>query len=84
MGKIITYYYIRRYKVVNYDWNIQSYTGEEYIFPRIKDAAEWLIKNKISKNSIAGLSSRISTIKNTPSIGYGFKWNTIQDGDYHS
>lgn len=59
-------------------------TGEEYIFQRIKDAAEWLIKNKISKNSIAGLSSRISTIKNTSSIGYGFKWNTIQDGDCHS
>lgn len=55
-------------------------TGEEYTFQRIKDAAEWLIKNKISKNSIAGLSSRISTIKNTPSIGYGFKWNTIEGG----
>ncbi len=30
------------------------------------------------------INNRISTIKNTPSIGYGFKWNTIQDGDYHS
>ena len=51
MGKIIIYYYIRRYK--------------------------WLIMTGIYKITNL-INNKIYTIKNTPSIGYGFKWNTIK------
>lgn len=46
-------------------------------FKSIKEAAEWLIEQGFSKaKNIDSICSRISTIKDTDKISYGFQWKT--------
>lgn len=49
----------------------------EIRFRSIKEAAEWLIEQDLSKaKKIDSVCSRLSTVKNTDKISYGFQWKT--------